>query len=148
MRHCIWAAGIFLWALIVQCKSKNTPRRDNGSAMSELSLQMRQMHQACLRLRSQISQNEPLEDVRRDFAAIKTATPTDENTKTPAFDPMADAFLYAVDNLYQGQGDLRSKFNVVVQNCLSCHQQHCPGPIALIKKLALDSAVATQKKPF
>ena len=119
----------------------NDPRSPNPS--SELAVLMRDMWEYTDTLKTNIvTQNTTaLPDYRSRFAQIHTALPTDEHTKSPAFDAMAKIMLQKLENVYQNSKKEQSVqvegFNLLVKSCLQCHEQQCPGPVSKISKLMI-----------
>jgi len=52
---------------------------------------------------------------------------------------MATAFMNNLEAFYAEKDAEKQikKFDIVVQNCITCHQSHCLGPIKKIKKLKI-----------
>jgi hypothetical protein len=117
------------------------PRSPNPS--SQLAVLMRNMWEYADTLKTAISINNTssLPEYRPAFSTILTAIPTDEHTKSPAFDAMAKIMLQKLENVYQNQNKQQSVqvegFNLLVKSCLQCHEQQCPGPVSKISKLMI-----------
>lgn len=64
--------------------------------------------------------------------------PTDSTVLTPEFQKKADTYYTAMKELQaQGPDGRKAAFNHLLQTCISCHQENCPGPISKIKRLIL-----------
>ncbi len=121
----------------------NDPRSPNPS--SELAVLMRNMWEYADTLKTAIADKNTnsLPDYRPAFETILTATPTDEHTKSPAFDAMAKIMLQKLENVYQNANLKKEQhvqvegFNLFVKSCLQCHEQQCPGPVSKISKLMI-----------
>ncbi len=118
------------------------PRSPNPS--SELAVLMRDMWEYADTLKNEVIDSDSINSLpnyQNRFEEIHTATPTDENTKSIAFDAMAKVMLQKLENVYQNENKKQSVqvegFNLLVKSCLQCHQQHCPGPISKISKLMI-----------
>ena len=109
----------------------------NGS--SELAVLMREMYDDADLIKKSILKKEFPPDFRQKFAYLHWATPTDSTTKTDAYPDVATAFMNNLEAFYaEKDAEKRiKKFDIVVQNCITCHQSHCLGPIKKIKKLKI-----------
>lgn len=64
--------------------------------------------------------------------------PTDSTVLTPEFQKKADTYYTAMQELQvQGPDGRKAAFNHLLETCISCHQENCPGPISKIKRLIL-----------
>lgn len=111
----------------------------NPNGESELAHLMRQMNKQLGDIRNDLLVGKTY-GKRLDYTAIKTATPTDDNTKGDNFDAFSSAYLAAID-LFNKANTLEEQsaaFNGIINNCLACHQVTCPGPISRINKLWID----------
>lgn len=64
--------------------------------------------------------------------------PTDSTVLTPEFQKKADTYYTAMKELQvQGPDGRKAAFNHLLETCISCHQENCPGPISKIKRLIL-----------
>jgi cytochrome c553 len=121
---------------ILACCTQISKKEKGARTVSELSALMREMKKDCQALSAQILQGQKLNpDFRGKFAAIKTAKPTDETTKTESYEAMANDFLEKLDQIYQKQTPEIQDFNALVHSCITCHETHCQGPIKTIEKL-------------
>jgi hypothetical protein len=106
---------------------------------SELAVLMREMYDDADLIKNSILKKELPPDCRKKFAYLHWATPTDSTTKTEAYPDMATAFMNNLEAFYAEKNAEKriKKFDIVIQNCITCHQSHCPGPIKKIKKLKI-----------
>jgi hypothetical protein len=104
---------------------------------SELAWLMRSMYEDGEKMKLAVQNKQLPEDFREKFKHIHTATPTDAAVKGEVFDTSAKAFLQTLDKFYQEKENQVENFNIVVNACVACHQNYCPGPIKKIKKLAI-----------
>lgn len=104
---------------------------------SELAVLMREMYDDADLIKKAVINKELPPDFRQKFAYLHSANPTDTDTKTEVYPDMAKAFMDNLEALYaEKDAEKRiKKFDIVIQNCITCHQSHCPGPIKKIKKL-------------
>lgn len=115
-------------------KDHNNP---NGS--SELSLLMRNMLKHAQSERNRVLINQTPGDYPASFNKIYTAIPTDAETKKLSFNGFADLYLQAINEYHQSKiGNSKKRFTAIVNACLACHSDHCPGPLSAINKLKLD----------
>ena len=72
------------------------------------------------------------------FSKIHTAEPTDSETKRESFDGFATNYLNALKLVYNSPREkITENYNSLVNACLSCHAEHCPGPVKVIRKLKI-----------
>lgn len=121
--------------LLLGAASSNQDMNPNGS--SELSLLMRKMEKQLVDARPAVMKDQYKGTYPAEFDKLKTATPTDSETKTEYYDVFADLYTSAVKNLYAAKKYQVKAYNNVVNSCLACHSQHCPGPVGRIKKLMI-----------
>ncbi|MDW8209602.1 MAG: hypothetical protein RMJ44_00820 [Cytophagales bacterium] len=102
---------------------------------SPLALLMRNMYEEATLIRQAILEKRSPKDVRKQFKAIYTATPTDPQVHDENFIPFSDNFLTALDQIYNNEDNTVENFNAMVASCVACHRHYCPGPIEKIQKL-------------
>lgn len=118
---------------LTNCKTENFEEFES----SGLALLMRGMANDLQHVRDLLEANQTVNDsVLGNYAAIKSVDKTDPSINGEIFDAMADAFLNNYANARQ-KGMNKDDFNLLIQSCLTCHEQFCPGPIVRIKKLKL-----------
>ena len=118
------------------CK-KETPLNPNGD--SELSVLMRKMLHTSESLKDMIKKGTIPEKFPEEFLKIHTAKPTDSETKKASFNGFADNYLNNLNALYNSpKEELTGNYNAVINSCVSCHTEHCPGPLRAIRKLKLE----------
>jgi cytochrome c556 len=116
------------------CTSKSV--NPNGS--SELSLLMRKMLHTSESLKEMIKEGNLPKEFPEEFLKIHTAKPTDSETKKASFDGYAENYLSNLHTLYNSpKTELTSNYNAVINSCVSCHTEHCPGPLKAINKLKI-----------
>lgn len=119
-----------------QCKAPGNELNPNGS--SELSQLMRQMQASADSARQMILAGGVPKNFPEAFKKIHTAKPTDNETKKESFDAFATHYLNKLELLHKSSGaNARANYNAMVEACLSCHYDHCPGPIKAINKLKI-----------
>jgi cytochrome c556 len=136
----LFFVGVLLWS----CQKAQEETQDKPEEAllypnkdSELALLMRDMYEDAASMKKALEAQKLPEDFRAKFKQIHSAEATDPTVRSAAFDNMSEAFLAQVEALYQpiSPSERSKAFNLMVQNCISCHQVHCPGPIKKIKKL-------------
>ncbi len=70
-----------------------------------------------------------------EHTRIRCSWPTAPADRTPAFDAMAQVYLHSVRS-YNASPNATT-YASVVQGCLACHQNTCPGPMEAIRPLLL-----------
>lgn len=103
---------------------------------SELAALMREMFVEAEKMQIAVKADKIPDDLRTKFAAMKTAKPTEPEMTEAPFGEMAKVFLTTMDKLYEEKNQVED-YNLMVQSCLACHQNQCPGPMVRIKKLLI-----------
>jgi CRISPR/Cas system CSM-associated protein Csm2 small subunit len=136
----------FLFACQVEIKKTETSSTQkttetkvkslNPNGDSELALMMRSMYEEADRIKKQIADGEAVE-IKLDHGKILTAHATEpEKAASAEYKGFAKVYLSHLEKLENAQGEEAEKhFKTLVDNCLSCHQALCPGPMVRIKKL-------------
>ncbi|MCW3083157.1 MAG: hypothetical protein JWP12_523 [Bacteroidetes bacterium] len=112
----------------------------NPNGDSELALLMRDMMHSSENMKAMIREGKLPDTFPEAFMKIHTAKPTDSDTKKASFDAFADNYLNNLHALYNSPKDkheLTQNYNAVVNACVSCHTEHCPGPLKAINKLRI-----------
>ena len=134
----IFLLGLF--TIMYSCAEKNTD--DNKGILfpnndSELTLLMRDMYNYYDSLKVDI-QNGEVPSEFRDFSEIHKAVATQPSkSESPLFQAMSTVYLQSANRLNSSKSNMPEVFNAMVDNCINCHQQMCPGPMVKIKKLYL-----------
>jgi hypothetical protein len=116
------------------CKIK--PVNPNGD--SELSLLMREMMRSADSMKTVIKAGNSPDKFPDAFLKIHTAKPTDNDTKHASYDAFATNYIDNLQLLCRSPKTAAVKnYNAVVNSCINCHNEHCPGPIKTIEKLFL-----------
>jgi cytochrome c556 len=150
------AVAVFVLTIFYSCSQENreqsqTPVNDtlivtqkdtvegnftDPNEPSELAALMREMFTTMETMQTAIKANQIPVDVRAKFATMKTAKATEPEMIEEPFGAMADVFLKNMDKLYDTKNQVED-YNLVVESCLACHQNQCPGPMVRIKKLLI-----------
>jgi len=119
-------------------KKENCAKPLNPNGDSELALLMRNMMSSSKNLKQLIEQGNIPKEFPEEFKKIHTAQPTDSDTKKESFDGFASNYISNLQNLYNSpKEDLKKNYNAVVAACVSCHSEHCPGPLKAINQLKI-----------
>lgn len=109
----------------------------NPNGDSELALLMREMFEEGERIKAQIENGETPSGLKK-FETIHSAIPTDEDASGPVFEALATGYLNALKNIEEGDSTTVFRFNNMVDKCMNCHTEFCPGPKVRIKKLYIE----------
>lgn len=129
--------AVALIALISCLGESSSEMKSHGDERSELAILMREMFDQGLVLKGQVDRGEELTGLRR-FEEIHSAIPTDPEVSGPLFDAFATSYLNSVSKLEESDSTKVEVYNAMVDQCMSCHTEFCPGPKRVIKKLYLD----------
>lgn len=134
--------------ILTQCSQSSSKKEEsenctkksvNPNGDSELALLMRNMRTSTQSLKEIIKQGKLPEKFPEEFLKLHTAIPTDSTVKGPVFDALAQSYLNGLQQLYKSpSAELASNYNAVVDRCVDCHRQFCPGPIKAIKTLSIE----------
>lgn len=111
------------------CKPK--PLNPNGD--SELAILMREMASWMDSCRVAIVDKKLPPSTPESFKMLKTAKRTDPNIDESIYQSMAHLFDTKVAD-FESNSD-STKFNQVVDACVSCHKNFCQGPLVRINKM-------------
>lgn len=133
--------GLALFIVILSnCNSESNSKK-TGYTMavdSELTLLMRDMYNYYDTLKTDIVNGELSEEVKT-FQDIHTAVATTpEKVSNELYQGLASIYVNSAKRLNRPNVNKRDAFNLMVDNCMSCHQQMCPGPMVRIKKLYIE----------
>jgi len=141
----IFGASIILITLLFTLSNcSNGSNNSNQTILhpnkdSELTLLMREMYDYYDVLKTDIQKGE-MPDKVREFKEIHKAVSTEPSkAESPLYKAMSTAYLESAKRLNSSKDNLPEVFNVMVDNCMNCHKQMCPGPMVKIKKLYLAS---------
>ena len=112
------------------------PINPNGD--SDLALHMRELFDEGMKVKEKIKNGE-LPDLLLDFEKIHTAKATEPEKKdSPAYKVHALSYLQAVEALKNAnKNDVEKSYTDMVNACMGCHREVCPGPMVKIKKMYL-----------
>jgi len=125
--------------LVLSCNTKESSEKKviiDPNPTSEMAQLMRDMTNELASIRERLINEEDLDQNLLNFALIHEQEVTDPSFQKPHIQPMSEAYAYAVETF--NENPTKSNYTAIVNNCLSCHQLSCPGPVVRIKKLKLD----------
>lgn len=131
----------FCWILIpVSCSQKTEVEVNKASQYpnedAALALLMREMFTDMEEMKQTIESGEEIKSYLEKHAELLQAEPTNPRVKTATFELMGSAYLESLKILEESpKALLQDNFKMVIQTCLGCHQQYCPGPIKRINLL-------------
>ncbi len=129
---------ISIIVLAVACQQdearKKTKHPVNPNGDSELALLMRDMFEESDSLKQLVLEGKALSGLQR-FEEIHSAIPTDPDVTGPVFEGFANSYIESVKTLESSDSTTVFNFNRMVDQCMNCHTEFCPGPKKRIKKL-------------
>ncbi|HMS53036.1 MAG: hypothetical protein IPI59_00310 [Sphingobacteriales bacterium] len=134
---------LFISTLIFSCqevpKTENQSKKELEKPLrSEMSALMQRMFLENKIIKEQIEQgNSNLGFFPTDYLKIHSAVLTDPSDMDDIFKECANNFITAQQRVFSENENSKENFNRMVNTCIACHQQKCPGPIRRIKKLYL-----------
>ena len=132
----VLVTGVFLLSCQGSSEQKVRPINPNGD--SELALLMRDMEVEARLMKSEIVEgHKPA--VKNFFKEIHTAEATEpEKVASEAYRMYASAYHNALGMLDESEkADVPVAYTAMVESCMNCHREMCPGPMVRIKKLYL-----------
>jgi hypothetical protein len=132
---------IICFVFLIGCNKKEdkpiTEKEFKMYQMSEMSLLMEQMYVDNMRLKEKILKNESFGEFQNYFLKIHTSKFTDSTDNNEHFKKNAVIFINSQKLIFTDSVNAKHNFNKMVQNCISCHEGNCGGPIVKIKKLLI-----------
>ncbi len=124
-------------SIVFSCSPKQNNFIKNPNGSSELALVMNQMYSDLYHVKPKIVKSKKI-DFQKDYSKILTATPTDATMKNSTFEPFALALIQNVKALNNStKANQLEAYKNVVQTCISCHNNSCPGPLMRIANLEI-----------
>ncbi|MGB0885786.1 MAG: hypothetical protein ACPGR5_05120, partial [Chitinophagales bacterium] len=72
------------------------------------------------------------------YKTMHSAKSVNENAGGEFYNAMTDTYLKSIEELSNASKEnAQEKYNNMVNVCIQCHQQICPGPIPKISKLVI-----------
>jgi hypothetical protein len=110
----------------------------NGVGRSELALTMRNMYDQMKLVRNSIERGVEIKsNYLEKYRSIHSDRATEPEKIDETYQAMAALFLKQYKAFESDSTNRITAFNSMLDGCLACHQQKCPGPIKVINKLKL-----------
>lgn len=105
---------------------------------SELATLMLQMYDVNENWKEEILKGNVPKEFPEEYKKLHSATSVNESAGSDFYNAMASSYLITVDDIINAiPENAKEKFNNMVNVCINCHMQVCPGPISRIKKLII-----------
>ena len=104
---------------------------------SEMAQQMREMTKELEAIKIKLEKNENLGENLLNFELIHQQQVTDSSFNKPHIQPMSMAYDFAVGEFNKDPSI--KNYSSIINNCSSCHQLSCQGPLVKINKLMIKS---------
>ena len=130
---------LLVLSVLVGCsqqEEKPTPEKRpiNPNGDSELALLMRDMFDESDSLKQLVLEGKQLSGLQK-FEDIHSAIPTDPDASGPVFEAFAKNYIESIKVLEASDSTAVFNFNHMVDQCMNCHTEFCPGPKKRIKQL-------------
>ena len=131
---------IILYAnTLLSCSLSNNKNKPSviidPNPTSEMAQLMREMTTELDKIKIRLEKNETLDNNLLNFALIHEAEVTDISFNKPHIMPMSQAFHFVVNEFNKDPNIIN--YNSIINNCISCHQLSCQGPLMKINKLTI-----------
>lgn len=111
----------------------------NPNGSSELSLLMRDMQKYTNQAKADLKAGKSPAPFPAAFNKLFTAKISENNTKSDFYNQFGELYISSVKNYASSTAENRIEtYNNMVNACLACHSQHCPGPVPVIKKMKVE----------
>ncbi|MCF8277933.1 MAG: hypothetical protein K9J17_14460 [Flavobacteriales bacterium] len=136
IRTILAAASFLLLSTLIGCEQKECKRQKplNPNGDSELALLMRDMFEESDSLKQLVIEGRQLSGLKK-YKDIHSAVPTDATVRGPVFDAFAKNYIESIKALEAADSVSVFRFNKMVDQCMNCHTEFCPGPKKRIKQL-------------
>ena len=138
-------SGLLMLSLLA-CQSNESanarlaPVSELAATMRVMTTDMEGLKTAVAKGELTLSQVDAMIVAHASLATDQATTPSDIKITFPTF---ADGYIKQLQFLRDqviNQADVKQQidaFNAVLVTCVGCHQDHCPGPIERIEKIAI-----------
>lgn len=106
----------------------------NPNGDSELALLMRDMFEESDSLKQLVVAGKQLYGLKK-YQDIHSAIPTDPSVSGPIFKAFATSYIESIKAMEVTDTNSVIMFNKMVDQCMNCHTEFCPGPKKRIKQL-------------
>ena len=115
-------------------ETSKTKHPINPNGDSELALLMRDMFEESDSLKQLVLDGKQLSGLTK-YQEIHSAIPTDPDASGPMFEAFATSYIESIKALEASDSTTVFNFNNMVDQCMNCHTEFCPGPKKRIRKL-------------
>jgi hypothetical protein len=102
-----------------------------------MALMMRLMANNADSMKKLILNNEKLDSLVFPFLRFYLVQPTDPDVLEPQFYENAKQFQAAYKSLFTYPTEQKKYYNLMIGQCISCHQSYCSGPLKRINKMPI-----------
>lgn len=127
--------------LLFSCNKSSTDQEQQAilypNEDAPLAVLMREMYEDMEEILLSTSNHEDIKGYVEKHRNLLTATPTKPEVQNEIFALMGESYLYQLQELEKSESEeeVIKGYKALVENCLACHKQFCPGPIKRIEKL-------------
>ena len=138
MKYSIGIILLILTGCVNKTSSEDFPKVIlDPNPTSEMAQQMREMTKELEAIKIKLEKNETLGKNLLNFELIYHQQVTDSSFNKPHIEPMSIAYDYAVGEFNKDPSI--KNYSSIINNCSSCHQLSCQGPLVKINKLMIKS---------
>ena len=138
MKYSIGIILLILTGCVNKTSSEDFPKVIlDPNPTSEMAQQMREMTKELEAIKIKLEKNETLVENLLNFELIHHQQVTDSSFNKPHIEPMSIAYDYAVGEFNKDPSI--KNYSSIINNCSSCHQLSCQGPLVKINKLMIKS---------
>ena len=138
MKYSIGIILLILTGCVNKTSSEDFPKVIlDPNPTSEMAQQMREMTKELEAIKIKLEKNETLGKNLLNFELIHHQQVTDSSFNKPHIEPMSIAYDYAVREFNKDPSI--KNYSSIINNCSSCHQLSCQGPLVKINKLMIKS---------
>ena len=138
MKYSIGIILLILTGCVNKTSSEDFPKVIlDPNPTSEMAQQMREMTKELEAIKIKLEKNEALGENLLNFELIHHQQVTDSSFNKPHIEPMSIAYDYAVGEFNKDPSI--KNYSSIINNCSSCHQLSCQGPLVKINKLMIKS---------
>ena len=136
MKYSIGIILLILTGCVNKTASEDFPKVIlDPNPTSEMAQQMREMTKELEAIKIKLEKNETLGQNLLNFELIHQQQVTDSSFNKPHIEPMSIAYDYAVGEFNKDPSI--KNYSSIINNCSSCHQLSCQGPLVKINKLMI-----------
>ena len=138
MKYSVGIILLILTGCVNKTSSEDFPKVIlDPNPTSEMAQQMREMTKELEAIKIKLEKNETLGKNLLNFELIHHQQVTDSSFNKPHIEPMSIAYDYAVGEFNKDPSI--KNYSSIINNCSSCHQLSCQGPLGKINKLMIKS---------